>query len=141
MGSRSDFYVVKYDRLEWIGSVYQKGTPIDIPSDIFIQVNQVMFEEMVIEFLQSRKPYSVIASEHERWPWPWADSRMTDYSYIFGLYPQAIAYDMLEKSCFDPIKIVQGEDFETAKLPIPIKFPIMLKTYRPLEEIAKEYGL
>ena len=125
MGTRADFYVVKHDVMEWIGSLVRDGSPYHIPTDILIQINPIMYEEMVVEFLQSR--LSSIASDRDKWPWPWCDSRMTDYSYIFGLYPKVIAYSMVEKHYFDPLMIVQGEDMETAKLPLPVQFPVMKK--------------
>jgi hypothetical protein len=139
MGTRADFYVIKYDEMEWIGSIFKDGSPEKIPLDILIQVNPVMFEEKVVEFLET--VLSVTASNHDKWPWPWADSRMTDYSYIFGLYPQVIAYSPEAKHYFDVLKVVQGEDLETAKLPLPVKFPIMLKAAKKhTEELLDDYG-
>jgi len=141
MGTRGDFYIVKYGVMEWIGSTYHDSSPIRIPLEILIQVNPMMYEELVVEFLESRKPYSVIASEREKWPWPWADSRMTDYSYVFGLYPQAVAYMPSLKAYFDPIKVIQGEDLESAKLPLPVQFPTMLKAAKETtKELLFKYG-
>ncbi len=140
MGTRADFYVIKHEKLEWIGSLYRDGHPWNIPTDILIQVNPVMFEELTVEFLQTKD--SAIKSEGDKWPWPWADSRMTDYSYIFGIYDKVVAYSPGVKHLFDPLKIVQGEDLIAAKFPFRVKFPTMLKPAIDItEELIDHYGL
>lgn len=140
MGTRADFYVVKYEKLEWIGSLYKDGHPWNIPTDILIQINPVMFEELTVEFLQTKD--SAIASRGDKWPWLWADSRLTDYSYIFGLYEKVVAYSPDAKHLFDPLKIVQGEGLKTTRLLFRIKFPTMLKPAIDMtEELLNQYGL
>jgi len=140
MGTRADFYIIKHEKLEWIGSLYRDGHPWNIPTDILIQVNPVMFEELTVEFLQTKD--SAIASEGDKWPWPWADSRMTDYSYIFRIYEKVVVYSPNEKCLFDPLKIVQGEDLSTTRLVFRIEFPIMLKQAIDMtEELLNQYGL
>lgn len=139
MGTRADFYVEKNEKLEWIGSLYKDGHPWNIPTDILIQINPVMFEELTVEFLESKD--SAIKSKGDKWPWPWADSRLTDYSYIF-MGNKVFAYSPDEKRIYDPLMIVQGEDLESAKyFGIP-EFPIMLKkSLDRTEELLTRYGL
>ena len=83
MGSNADFYTGQGREAKWIGSIDQDGYPDAIPAEILIQVNEIMFEELVVDFLQSRRPRSYISSEGDRWPWLWVDSNMTDYAYMF----------------------------------------------------------
>lgn len=140
MGTRADFYVEKYDRLMWVGSLYRDGDPTKIPTEILIQVNAATYEEAVVEFLESKD--SAIRSNGDKWPWPWADSRMTDYSYLFKRdMGKVLAYSPGETHLFDPLKIVQGEDMITAFIPFVIKFPLMYKqAKRTTEELLNKYG-
>jgi len=153
MGTRADFYLERDDkRLMWIGSLYKDGHPVNIPIEILIQVNPVLFEELTVTYLELKD--SAIRQNGDKWPWPWADSRMSDYSYIF-MMNRVMAYSPDIKRLYDPIKILQGEDLNYAALPFDIKFPIMLKqsldmteelldkySLQPIsEEILKQYGL
>jgi len=144
MGTRADFYIIRDDnKTDWIGSLYKDGHPVNIPTDILIQISPVMFEELTVEFLQ--KVDSKIALKGERWPWPWADSRITDYSYIFGLhqYERVIAYSP-STGFFDPLQIVQGKDLTSAHILGVPNFPIMSKSkylINMTEEMIAKYGL
>ena len=138
MGSKADFYRGQGDDAVWIGSVVKDGYPDIIPAEILIQVNEVMFEELVVDFLQKRKPNSYIASAGDRWPWLWENSQMTDYVYAFfnskvhvGHYGQVM----------DPIKIVQGDDIITAQIsPTPLDLPNMASRFITLMKEMEYYG-
>jgi len=139
MGTRADFYVEKYDRLMWIGSLFKDGDPIKIPTDILIQINPTIYEEMVVDFLEEKD--SAIRSNGDRWPWPWKDSRMTDYAYLFTA-DQVIGYESYGGKLFNPVKIVQGHDLKTASYPFDIIFPTMQKQATlAAEELLRRYGL
>ena len=120
MGTRADFYIgVRGPR--WIGSLSMDGHPWNIACKILIQVNKTMFEETVIEFLEMKPGGNV-----ERWLWPWEDSKMTDYSYFFSnAYGKVYAYSANDKIMFDPLKIMQGEDLNSARVDIEVHFPKM----------------
>ena len=138
MGTKADFYVEKYDRLMWIGSLFKNGDPISIPTDILIQVNPVTYEEMVIDLLESKN--SAIRSNGDKWPWLWGDSRMTDFTYIFAAN-QVMGFESYGGKLFDPVKIVQGEDLKTASHPFDIIFPTMRKQAKlAAEELLRRYG-
>lgn len=123
MGTRADFYVGLREP-QWIGSITQDGHPWNIACKVLIQVNKTMYEETVLEFLKLRN--GIIASEDGKWPWPWEDSQMTDYSYFFTEQPGAVyAYSMREKIMFYPLKIMQGEDLNRARVMIGVNFPKM----------------
>ena len=138
MGTKADFYLEKQNKLIWFGSLFKNGQPWNIPLNILIQINSILFEEEVVSFLETTD--SVLRQNKEEWPWIWADSRMTDYSYIF-IHDQVFAYISGNPKVFDPISIIQGEDLNYASIPYTIKFPMMLKQYieKP-EEILTQHG-
>jgi len=123
MGTRADFYIgIKEPK--WIGSLYKDGHPWNIPCKLLIQTNATMYEELVVDFLAMRS--GVIESVGHFWPWPWEDSRMTDYSYFFANQPGGVyAYSMAEKIMFNPLKIMQGEDLNNARVFSKPNFPII----------------
>ena len=121
MGTRADFYIKGNDGMKWIGSLMENGEPWNIDLNILIQINKVMFEELVKTFLIMR-----VYSERKDWPWLWQDSFMTDYSYIFDEEKgKVIGYSAVEKILFDPVKVVQGEDLNSAEIKGAPDFPIL----------------
>jgi hypothetical protein len=133
MGSRADFYIGMNDP-KWIGSVSQDGQPHRIPCNILVQNNITMYEELVIDFLMANR--GIIESMGHPWPWPWEDSKLSDYSYFFKRsHHMVYAYSMADKTVFNPLKIMQGEDLKTAHVHIGINFPKMGVGYGP--NIAK----
>jgi hypothetical protein len=129
MGTRADFYN-GVDNPKWIGSIFNNGQPWNIPAEILIQKNSVMYEELVVDFIESVG--GVVQSNGNQWPWPWESSKLTDYSYAYskGL-DLVIAYSMVDKRTFDPLKIVQGDDLTGARIYKSIKFPMMGVGYGP----------
>jgi hypothetical protein len=121
MGSRADFYINEKDGMRWLGSLYHGGEPWNISPYFFIQRNKVKFEELIETYLSTRNH-----GETKKWPWDWPDSFMTDYSYIFDEnMGKVIAYIAVEKMLFDPLKIVNGEDLNSAEIKGAPDFPIM----------------
>jgi len=143
MGSKADFYIgAGNEAIRWLGSKCHDAYPDGIPPDILLQINVIMYEEMLLEFLRSEPGDSIIAEE-EDWPWLWSDSRMTDYSYIFLLDIGKVAASHFGKDLFDPIKIKQGEDLNSADLGIgrPIFSAMSHRGFDETEELMKQYGL
>lgn len=129
MGTRADFYIGIREP-KWVGSITQDGHPWNIPCKILIQNNATIYEETVVEFLMMRK--GIVESMGHPWPWPWEDSKLTDYSYFFVDFPGAVyAYSMKEKIMFYPLRIMQGEDLNKARVHIMAKFPLMGVGYGP----------
>ncbi len=123
METRADFYI-GIDKPKWIGSISKNGHPFNIPCEILIQTNVTMYEELVVEFLTTNK--GTIESMGDQWPWPWEDSKLTDYSYFFKKSDNLIyAYSAHEKIIFHPLMIAQGEDLNNAKVHMMVKFPLM----------------
>lgn len=129
MGSRADFYI-GIDKPRWIGSIFKDGHPWNIPAEILIQTNKTMFEEMCIEFIESKK--GVVSQYGHNWPWPWESSNMTDYVYLLSeSLNMVVAYSMEVNQLFDPINIVQGLGLTEAKIKRSIIFPMMGVGYGP----------
>ena len=124
---KADFYVGQGRQAEWIGSVSKCGEVWEVSPKIFLHVNQTMYEEAVIEYINFCE--GIVANHSCQWPWEWSDGRMTDYSYFF-LPEQEKVYMSIEGGILlDPIKIIQGEPISEADayLGSPI-FPLMIET-------------
>ena len=124
--TRGDFYIGTGPDARWIGSINRDAFPDEIPCDIITAVNPIMFEEKVLDFLNSEKNFVSIAQDGDGWPWPWNDSNTTDYTYMFDLEVGRVVTSHFGCDFFDPLKVRQGEDLKNATLAIgKPKFPIM----------------
>lgn len=84
MGTRADFYIQPGEELKeaiYLGSIAWDGYPDGIPEDILKAEDTISFGDAVMGFLTKRDDASL--SERDGWPWPWEDSRTTDYAYVF----------------------------------------------------------
>ena len=137
MGTKADFYVGLGSKRDWIGSLMRDGDVWKIPVEIFIQVNKMVFEEMVFDLI--REHDDVI----DEWPHPWSDSRMTDYSYIFYPDHEKVYMSHGGDILLDPIKLLQGQSIIEANVFLgEPKFPVMLpQLLNQTEELLKQYGL
>lgn len=79
MGTRADFYVGRGESAEWLGSVSWDGYPAGIDSPIFAAVTEDQYRESVAAFLRVEDG----TLPELGWPWPWDDSKTTDYAYAF----------------------------------------------------------
>jgi len=122
---KADFYVGMGLEAEWIGSVPRCGEIVAISTPIFLQVNRVMYEELVLEYIKACE--GVVANHICQWPWEWMDSRMTDYSYFFVPELAKTFVSIQGGDLLDPIKILQGEDLMTADAMLGCPdFPVMI---------------
>ena len=80
MGTRGDFYVGRGKSAEWLGSVALDAYPHGIDAAIRLAESEGDYRSAVAFFL--RKTESATRPE-QGWPWPWDDSRTTDYAYAF----------------------------------------------------------
>lgn len=80
MGTRADFYVGRGDQAEWLGSIGWDGYPDGIESAILEAKSEDGFRGSVAVFMESREDATLPSYG---WPWPWNDSRTTDYAYAF----------------------------------------------------------
>lgn len=79
MGTRADFYVGRGPSAEWLGSIAWDGHPetrlpqLDGSSE---QAYRASVEAILAKEDHATRPA-------DGWPWPWEDSRTTDYAYAF----------------------------------------------------------
>lgn len=80
MGTRADFYVRKDNQMEWLGSKAWDGYPDGIDEAVLKSETETDFRGNLSKFFSDNDD---ISTPENGWPWPWKDSRTTDYSYIF----------------------------------------------------------
>ncbi len=80
MGTRADFYLGFGEGSEWLGSVAWDGYQWAEGES-----NALMDSQTPDEFRQAVKEIQAIRDDFTTpemgWPWPWSDSRTTDYAY------------------------------------------------------------
>ena len=89
MGTRADFYIGRGEEANWIGSIAWDGYPDGINPEkgnfpkglhLFDSSTVDQFKERVGMLFEGREDVTL---PHQGWPWPWEDSRTTDYAYAF----------------------------------------------------------
>lgn len=82
MGARADFYARNGEAIEWLGSVAWDGYLWAEQEDSAIREASTSdeFRCAVAAELAGRDDATLPI---EGWPWPWDDSRTTDYAYLF----------------------------------------------------------
>ena len=80
MANKADFYVGRGPTAEWVGSIAWDGYRDGIPGMIREAKTENEFREAVTVFLGGRA--DAVLPENG-WPWPWDDSRATNYAYAF----------------------------------------------------------
>ena len=79
MGTRADFYTTKDSELEWLGSIAWDG--YEISKDLEGADNEKSFLDALQEYKATRNDWT---APEDGWPWPWKDSCLTDYAYVFN---------------------------------------------------------
>ena len=80
IGTRADFYVGRGKQAEWLGSVAWDGDPEAQPQAVKDALLEGTFRTEVARDLAGRDDATL---PEMGWPWPWKDSRTTDYAYAF----------------------------------------------------------
>lgn len=80
MGTRADFYVGRGEQAEWLGSIAYDGYPDGIDKLVLEAKTEDEFRAAVAAFL-ARETSATLPEMG--WPWPWDNSKTTDYSYAF----------------------------------------------------------
>lgn len=81
MGTRADFYVGRGPTAEWLGSIGYDGFPDrGWPKAILKLCSEEAYREGVAKILAE---CDSATTPDQGWPWPWEDSRTTDYAYAF----------------------------------------------------------
>jgi hypothetical protein len=116
MGTRADFYVGRGEQAEWLGSIAWDGNPKGIHEAVLRSMTETEFRGQVREFLSQREDRSL---PEDGWPWPWENSRTTDYAYAFD--GGAVYASCFGREWFDPTKPRPDQD----DLPKTALFPDM----------------
>lgn len=126
--SKADFYTWGKKGLDWVGSLYDKGEPWNIPAEILIQINKTTYEEMLVSFLKVMHTKAIVNENFQKWPWLWHTSEMTEYVYAFNKKMGKVIM-FYEGNAIDPIRIIQGHDMLTSVMNMvpKIAFPNMVK--------------
>ena len=66
--------------MKWLGSKGFDGYPDGIDEKVLKSTDEQEYEKVVADFLSSANDATF---PNQGWPWPWNDSRTTDYAYIF----------------------------------------------------------
>ena len=93
MGTRADFYVGRGEQAEWLGSIGWDGYPSGIPDTVLNAHHEAAYRAAVAAFFATRDDVTL---PEQGWPWPWNDSRITDYAYAFdegGVYYSYFGHD------------------------------------------------
>lgn len=117
MGTRADFYIGRGEQAQWLGSIGWDGHPDSLMGDYYSESNGVLvattedeFRAAVTHMLINRK--DATTPEHG-WPWPWDDSRTTDYAYAFdgdGIYASNFGYAWFKIDLSDEEGLGQPEE-------------------------------
>lgn len=115
MGTRADFYIGEGETAEWLGSVAYDGYEWQERGkacSLWVANTENDFRKAVNDISNERKDFT---APEEGWPWPWEDSRTTDYAYCF-------TSDGLKIFRFGHLVIEGGDEDEendTPKSPFP----------------------
>lgn len=98
MGTRADFYVrrdreVKLRAEDWLGSIAWDGYPSGLPDELREATTEEAYRAEVAK-LATREDWT---RPEDGWPWPWNDSRTTDYAYVFT---NGVEGSGVQASCF-----------------------------------------
>jgi hypothetical protein len=77
MGTRADFYLGRGKAAQWLGSIGWDGHPESLP---FADVKSKDDFMATVKGLEARDDFTPFEAG---WPWPWEDSRTTDYAYAW----------------------------------------------------------
>lgn len=80
MPTRADFWVGEGEDAEWLGSIPWDGYPDGIEQRIIAASTESEYRTEVTLFLTSSNDTTM---PDQGWPWPWSDSRTTDYAYLW----------------------------------------------------------
>lgn len=118
MGTRADFYVGKGTEAEWLGSIAWDGYPGGIDDYVLDSQDEKRFRTNVDTFLSQREDATY---PKDGWPWPWEDSRTTDYAYCF--FDEKVWASCFGNEWFDPRK--EEPDHEYIRKQERLIFPNM----------------
>jgi hypothetical protein len=78
--TRADFYVGRGPSAEWIGSIASDGYPEGAGNSLLTAATAAEFRDRVASRIHETATGTPPALG---WPWPWDNSKTTDYAYAF----------------------------------------------------------
>lgn len=105
MGTRADFYIrAKNNKLTWLGSCTHDGYDV-ATLETCAPAKRLAESKTVYSFKRNLSDYASYKIREggewiwadEGWPWPWDDSNLTDYSYIYDARNKKIECYNLDK--------------------------------------------
>lgn len=121
MGTRADFYIKQEQepKMLWLGSIAWDGYPEGIDKDVLLATSPDEYVNEVRRFLAAHKG----TLPDRGWPWPWDNSKTTDYSYVF--VDNKVMGSSWGNSFFDPLVKQEDNDDETQEQGESIDWPDM----------------
>ena len=146
MGTRADFYIGRGESAEWLGSIAWDGYPDGITpkseetemyfgsthhkdaawpigESLFAANTEAEFRSRLAHFFRYRDDVTLPA---DGWPWPWEDSRTTDYAYAFD--GGKVWASCFGHTWFDPTVERTEDDYAEVEGEQKVMFPRMDKT-------------
>lgn len=122
MGTRADFYIKSTEETKpiWLGSIAWDGNVTGIDTAVLEATNPIEFADALKTFFEDRNDVTL---PDRGWPWPWKDSRTTDYAYILMPNGKVMA-SCFGSPLFDPLTS-DGDDEEETDERLQNFFPDM----------------
>lgn len=98
MGTRADFYIRRgrvLRQVDWIGAIAWDGYPEGVPNKILEAETEEDFLKAVQDMKKDRDDF--VDPEKDGWPWPWENSYLTDYVYVFNTKTKKVKYKSFDK--------------------------------------------
>ena len=114
MGTRADFYLgTDPAEMTWLGSIAWDGYPEGIESAILSAQSSAFYQEAVSDMLSTKDDAT---HPEDGWPWPWENSRVTDYAYTFD--GERVLYSHFGSPWRAAIEL-KGEDLKFPQVEFP----------------------
>lgn len=101
MGTRADFYIGRGESAEWLGSIAWDGDPDGIDDEVLKAKTVDEYARALREFFTDRDD---VSGPDHGWPWPWNDSRTTDFAYALdegAVWASSFGYPWQRASEYD----------------------------------------
>lgn len=125
MGTRADFYIGRGEAAEWLGSIAWDGYPSGIAGHVHGTASGDTKRSPILTATSDSDFRAAVAKELARredgttpdhgWPWPWENSRTTDFAYAFD--GGAVWASCFGGAWFDPVTDEPGDGDPVAVFP------------------------
>lgn len=142
MGTRADLWVGRGLQAEWLGSIAWDGHPEGVQTEqraygeygsaMLRATSEKVFRDCTAAFLAARIDDATLPAMG--WPWPWDDSRTTDFAYAFDDGKVWTSY--FGRAWFDPLQPMSEKEEDEPKTAV---FPDMRE--RAKVTMGKRSGL